>query len=1443
MPYTISFSGQEVPGANYAITGWTIQWGDGTTSTLPSDATSATHVYTTDGNDTITATAADPYFLATTITQPVAVSFGTQSVSAGGPYTISTGASLVLTGTAAGTPSGFCWFANGQLLTVTGQTTSSGNGSTTDQATVSWAVLQALGVDEGTTGAITVAATYADGSSATSAPATLTVNPTPPTATFTGTNALLGGTSTVSFTNPFDPSAKETAAGFTYSYDFSNNGTFAIAGSTSPTATVPANLLAQPGSFVVHGRITAQDGQFTDYYTTIHVAEVAPTVSVGPGQTISPGSPFALNGVTFSDPGYATSSSSGNFTATINWGDGTTTPGALTVTQGSAGVPTTGVVSGSHVYQPDRTYTVTVTVFDSDGEQGSGSFQVTVGAPTVTVTAGPNQTVGAGAVFIPSQTVFTDNAAPDTDTATINWGDGSPLETVPASELHQPAAPGSLGTIAAGHIYGYPGSYTMTVAVADSFGASNSGSFQVNVLDVVPTVTAGPNLNQSPGVPVSLSSTFTDPGFPVGSSAETYSATINWGDGTTSPGTVTTTPGGPGVPTSGTVSGTHTYKTHGDFGVTVTVLDSLGQQGSGTLTALDVSPTVAAGPNPTVNQGSPAAVAATFTDPGYEAGATAASYTATINWGDGTTSPGTVTMTPGGPGVPTTGTIAGSHIYADQGTYPVTVSLVDDGGGVGQASLTATVQDVGPTLAPLLNGGYVQGQPLIIQDTFTEPGIADRDTVTVNWGDGITSTIDSSSMYQNANGVLVPFLVEPTATSPGSITLGHVYNDRNPHTVTITVTDKDGLSSTISVLYEAVIPTTTTVTSSTGGSSVYGQPVTFTATVAAPPGFVTPTGTVTFDVNGVAVAHEALSGGTAQFTPASPLPVGPDTITAFYGGAGAYTPSDNTAAPPIQTVNKDSTTTTVASSTPSNVSVYGQSVTFTATVSVNSPGAGTPTGSVTFYDNGVAIGTGTLNGVSGKDQATFTTSALSVAKHPITAKYGGDTDDLTSSSSVLTQTVNQDATTTTISASTTSPSFGQAVTLTARTTANAPGSVSFLDVTTGITLGTGVLSGGVASLTISTLEPGAHSVEAIYGGDVDFLGSTSNPNVTVTVGNALFVLSPSASGALEVAGGTSVNEAGPVYVDSSSASAIVASGSASVTATSIQVVGGVSVSGTAKLSPKPVTGAKSVPDPLADLAVPPVGPVQKAVSLSGSSTLTINPGVYSQISVAGNAQLTMNPGIYEIAGGGFSVSYGGKVTGSGVLIYNAGSKYPSAGGTFGAVSISGNASVQLSAPTTGPYAGIVLFQSRDNTQAIAIGGSAVAKLTGTVYAPAAMVSVTGLAQFVPEALVVNEIQLQGSGTASADAIAGSPSAPQGPLAMAGTGPASTSSGLEGTSRLGAGTSPSPTRWRRGATARPSPLQPPPSRPRTPPRPGRCRWSRPAAARMRRHRPASATTSS
>ena len=100
------------------------------------------------------------------------------------------------------------------------------------------------------------------------------------------------------------------------------------------------------------------------------------------------------------------------------------------------------------------------------------------------------------------------------------------------------------------------------------------------------------------------------------------------------------------------------------------------------------------------------------------------------------------------------------------------------------------------------------------------------------------------------------------------------------------------------------------------------------------------------------------------------------------------------------TITQASTSTGLTSSL--NPSILGQSVTFTATVSVVSPGAGTPTGTVTFMDSSTTLGTGTLNG---SGVATYTTSVLAVGSHSITAVYGGDSNFIASTSPALTQKV------------------------------------------------------------------------------------------------------------------------------------------------------------------------------------------------------------------------------------------------------------------------------------------------------------------------------------------------------------------------------------------------------------------------------------------------------
>src|SRR5207248_172253 len=130
------------------------------------------------------------------------------------------------------------------------------------------------------------------------------------------------------------------------------------------------------------------------------------------------------------------------------------------------------------------------------------------------------------------------------------------------------------------------------------------------------------------------------------------------------------------------------------------------------------------------------------------------------------------------------------------------------------------------------------------------------------------------------------------------------------------------------------------------------------------------------------------------------------------------------------------TTTTLASS--QNPSVFGQSVTFTATVAPVAPGNTTPTGTVTFKDGATAIGTGTLApGTGATATATFTTATLAVGSHSITAVYGGDATHTTSTSPILTQVVNKASTATTVTSSLNPSLFNQSVTFTATVTATA----------------------------------------------------------------------------------------------------------------------------------------------------------------------------------------------------------------------------------------------------------------------------------------------------------------------------------------------------------------------------------------------------------------------
>ena len=422
-----------------------------------------------------------------------------------------------------------------------------------------------------------------------------------------------------------------------------------------------------------------------------------------------------------------------------------------------------------------------------------------------------------------------------------------------------------------------------------------------------------------------------------------------------------------------------------------------------------------------------------------------------------------------------TGTLTGTNQVVNKDNSATTVTSSANPSVLGQSvTFTATVSAVAPgTGTPSGTVTFLDNGSPVGSGSLNGSGVATFSTSSLSLGSHpITTSYGGDSNFNGSTGTL-------TGTN-------QVVNKANPSVA---------------------------VTSSLN-PSVFGQSVTLTATVtAAAPGSGTPTGTVTFLDGGVSIGTGTLSSGVATLAISS-LTVGNHTISATYGGDGSFNTGSGSLTGNPQVVNKADTSSTQTSSL--NPSVFGQSVTFTVTVSAVAPGSGTPTGTVTFKDGGSSIGTGTLSG----GVATFTTSSLPSGNHTITASYGGD-GNFNTSSGALTgnpQVVFKADTNTTLTSSGNPSFFGQSVTFTATISAVAPGAgtpsgtVTFLDG--GSPVGTGPLSGGVATFTTSALSIGSHPITTSYGGDTSFNGSTgtlTGTNQVVNKANSATTVTSSAN--------------------------------------------------------------------------------------------------------------------------------------------------------------------------------------------------------------------------------------------------------------------------------------------------------------------------------------------
>ncbi|MGA2594118.1 MAG: pilus assembly protein TadG-related protein [Bryobacteraceae bacterium] len=256
------------------------------------------------------------------------------------------------------------------------------------------------------------------------------------------------------------------------------------------------------------------------------------------------------------------------------------------------------------------------------------------------------------------------------------------------------------------------------------------------------------------------------------------------------------------------------------------------------------------------------------------------------------------------------------------------------------------------------------------------------------------------------------------------------------------------------------------------------------------------------------------------------------------------------------------------------------------------------------------------------------------------------------------------------------------------------------------------------------LSSGAHVTAAV-------LPSTSS-------GGCIYVLAPSGSSVTN--SGSALLQSGcGIYIDSSSSSAVLMSGSATIKTTGTaktNIVGNWLASGGATITPAPNLGISPQADPFASMPAPTVGSCTYTSPVVITTNTTLSQGTYcGGIITSGTETITMNPGLYIIKSG---ITESGSPTfnGTGVTLYF----------NTGGITGSGTGGFNLSAPTTGTYQGVVLFEDRSDSSGITLSGSTGTQVSGLVYMPKGNLTYSGDSgtSGVVSTLVVNAITFSGS---------------------------------------------------------------------------------------------------
>lgn len=472
-------------------------------------------------------------------------------------------------------------------------------------------------------------------------------------------------------------------------------GTIRFATSDSDPAVVkPANYTFVPGdagsATFFHGVTLQTAGNQTLTVSDANNSGVSgnATVDVDAGQAVRfqlqapasvvAGVPFSVTVTALDGTGNVATNYRG--TASLSSGDGQATlPPGHTFT-----VNDNGVFTFSDDVQLRTAGSQTLTIRDGANSSVSGQTSVSVTASVVMVSGGSISGVEGTAIGSVTVATFSDTGCttPSDYSAAIDWGDGTP--TTAGTIAGQC---GSLGVQASGHTYASDGTFHPAITVTKlSSNTTAQGSATAAIADAPISASGGVQLSGVEGAALSNVAVagFSDSAGP--DPVTDYSATIDWGDGTQpSAGTIAL------IGNLFSVSGTHTYAQEGHYTILARIQDDGGATAQATSSAAIADAALSAGasrPFSAVEGAAYSGPIASFTDAG--GAEPAQSYAVTINWGDGT-APDTQSATVTASG--NTLSVQGSHTYAEEGNYSLSISVTDAGGSGVQLAATAHVSD------------------------------------------------------------------------------------------------------------------------------------------------------------------------------------------------------------------------------------------------------------------------------------------------------------------------------------------------------------------------------------------------------------------------------------------------------------------------------------------------------------------------------------------------------------------------------------------------------------------------------------------------------------------------------------------------------------------------------------------------------------------------------